>query len=756
MKQTKYILAAALTMLALGCNKEQVAVDGTPDGEEVAVTFAAELPGTITKAIGDGLTAKNLSVAVYDDASNAAGTHIVALDKTAVFDALHTTVEYSLVKGKTYHFIFWAQAEGAPYTFDPETKKVAINYTGAANDEKRDAFYAVKTLKVTGPATEPVQLHRPFAQVNFGTSDSAAATVAGVTPTASLFTATDAASSFDVFAGEGTDPVRISFTEATLPAERLTLKDGTSYTYLAMNYFIPAGKLNETHVSNLSATFKGASDDVVISVPSAKVQANYRTNIVGNLLTDQVVFNVEIVPAFEDEENIALNVVNAAALKAALAQGGTVKLEADITLGETVSVPAGKDVVLDLNGYKLNNTTDIWDYPTAADNNWSLLSVKGGKLTIKGNGTFTAKENDCYAVDVQDGGHVIIEDGEYVGNIHAVYVEEGTAEIRGGKYSVQQKYPDAAKADEFVLNCYDANRANGTAKIIVTGGEFVSFNPADCWAEGAHTNFLAPGYKTTKIGENYFVTKADVTPVANKAGFDDAVTAGSADQPMTVELHPNVTVELENGIANEGTKSRNLTVVGDGTQTFDVITKAISAEGGTLNYQRGSSFTFKNLTVQAGEGNFDGIVCDALTYENCTIKGKLTLYGKATFINCVFENTMANQYSIWTWGGTDVTFEDCTFNTNGKAILLYGQATATKPTNLTVSNCEFNDRNNGTANKAAIEIGNDYDATYNLVVNNITVNGFADGKNTGSKVWANKTSMDAAHLSVTIDGVKVL
>lgn len=754
MKQTKYILAAALAMLALGCNKEQVAVDGTPDGEEVAVTFAAELPGTITKAIGDGLTAKNLSVAVYDDASNAAGTHIVALDKTAVFDALHTTVEYSLVKGKTYHFIFWAQAEGAPYTFNPETKKVAIDYTGAANDEKRDAFYAVKTLKVTGPATEPVQLHRPFAQVNFGTSDSAAATDAGVTPTASLFTATDAASSFDVFAGEGTDPVRISFTEATLPAERLTLKDGTSYTYLAMNYFIPTGKLSETHVSNLSATFKGATDDVVISVPSAKVQANYRTNIVGNLLTDQVVFNVEIVPAFEDETTIDIeNITTAADLRTALANGHSAKLAADITIDETISVPAGKDVILDLNGHEINNTEDLWNETTG---DWSLVSVRGGSLTIKGDGILKAKENDCFAVDVQDGGHVIIEDGEYISNVHAVYVWVGTAEIRGGKYSVQQKYQDPAKADEFVLNCYDAHHRDGTAKIIVTGGEFVSFNPADCWAEGAHTNFLAPGYKTTKIGENYFVTKADVTPVANKAGFDDAVTAGSADQPMTVELHPNVTVELENGIANEGTKSRNLTVVGDGTQTFDVITKAISAEGGTLNYQRGSSFTFKNLTVQAGEGNFDGIVCDALTYENCTIKGKLTLYGKATFINCVFENTMANQYSIWTWGGTDVTFEDCTFNTNGKAILLYGQATATKPTNLTVSNCEFNDRNNGTANKAAIEIGNDYDATYNLVVNNITVNGFADGKNTGSKVWANKTSMDAAHLSVTIDGVKVL
>ena len=67
------------------------------------------------------------------------------------------------------------------------------------------------------------------------------------------------------------------------------------------------------------------------------------------------------------------------------------------------------------------------------------------------------------------------------------------------------------------------------------------------------------------------------------------------------------------------------------------------------------------------EGNFDGIVCDELTYYNCTITGKLALYGKATFINCTFENDMANQYSIWTWGGTEVQFEGCTCNTKGQA-----------------------------------------------------------------------------------------
>ena len=261
-------------------------------------------------------------------------------------------------------------------------------------------------------------------------------------------------------------------------------------------------------------------------------------------------------------------------------------------------------------------------------------------------------------------------------------------------------------------------------------------------------------YENDSFGNTYDKDAAYPVIVSNQQQANDAIT-NAADKKANISIAPGQTITLDNGIANEGDKSRDITFSGDGSQTVDVITNAVSAEGGQLNYQRGSSFTFENLTIQAGEGSFDGIVCDELTYKDCTIKGKLTLYGKATFINCTFENDMADQYSIWTWGGTDVTFEGCTFNTNGKAILLYGQATESKPTNLVVNNCTFNDRNNGTAGKAAIEIGNDYNATYTLTVKNATVNGFADGKNTGSKLWANKNSMDAAHLTVTIDGSKV-
>ena len=261
-------------------------------------------------------------------------------------------------------------------------------------------------------------------------------------------------------------------------------------------------------------------------------------------------------------------------------------------------------------------------------------------------------------------------------------------------------------------------------------------------------------YEKDSFDEKYDEDAAYPVVVSNQEQVNDAIT-DAANKKATIVMPANTTFTLDNGIAHEGDKSRDVTFVGDGTQTVDVITNAVSAEGGQLNYQRGSTFTFENMTIQAGEGDFDGVVCNELTYKNCTIKGKLTLFGKATFINCVFENDMANQYSIWTWGGTDVTFEGCTFNTNGKAILLYGGADGKNPTNLVVNNCVFNDRKNGAAGKAAIEIGNDYNATYTLTVNNATVNGFADGKNTGSKLWANKNSMDAAHLTVTINGAKV-
>ena len=200
--------------------------------------------------------------------------------------------------------------------------------------------------------------------------------------------------------------------------------------------------------------------------------------------------------------------------------GDTIKLLADIDLSQTITV--NKTITLNMNGKKLYNTSDLWDKPTT-DNNWSLISVRGsGNLTITGNGTFAAKENDCYAVDVQESATVTIKNGTFIGNIHAVYVFAGTANVEGGTYSVQQKYPDSAKGDEFVLNCYDANRANGTARINVTGGTFKNFNPADNKAEGEGNNFadnsLVVQKNNTVQNNDYYVGNAanEVIAAASK------------------------------------------------------------------------------------------------------------------------------------------------------------------------------------------------------------------------------------------------
>lgn len=540
MNKFKYFAAAALTLLAVSCNKEQVTE--VPDGQMVDVTFTAALPGEMaTKAIGDGQTAKTLYVSVYenDDAKTK-----LELDKTATFTDLKTQVTFSLVKGKTYNFVFWAQAaEGAPYDIT-DLKNIKISYEGAvANDENRDAFYATrKELKVNGALTETIKLYRPFAQVNFGTADYDAAVAAGVEPVKSVFTATDVATVFDTFEAEGKEAKDVvTFTESALPGETLVTKAG-DYKWMTMNYILPMGKQDAKHISNVTAEFIPETGITVkASSPQTPVQNNYRTNILGNLLTSQVIFNIEIVPIFNEPDNDIdiVNVKNEASLKALFATGGEATLAADLDLGETVSVAAGKEVTLDLNGKTIKNTADLWDAPIKEANNWSLFSVKGGSLTIKGAGTLQAKENDCYAVDVQKGGKVIIEDGTYVGNIHAVYVNEGTAEIKGGKYSIQQTYPDAGKAYGFVLNCYDKNYKNGTAKIIVSGGEFEKFNPADCVAEVAHTNFVAEGYMSVEAEEGVWTVVRGTKPVVMttaelRATLTAFTSAGSGDNVIEI------------------------------------------------------------------------------------------------------------------------------------------------------------------------------------------------------------------------------
>ena len=296
----------------------------------------------------------------------------------------------------------------------------------------------------------------------------------------------------------------VTFALADIPTEKLTV-DGVDYVYLEMNYMLaPAEK------TLIDATFSvnDADGEInTINFSNVPIQRNWRTNIVGNLLTSTVDFNVIIDPEYTGEYNDEYKevVVGTAAQlldAAATMTNGKIILSSDIKdLASQITFSQPGSKILDLNGKTISNDTDIWNTRTDA---WSLVSVQAGELTITGNGTLKAKEDDEFAVDVRNGASVTIEDGTFIGNISAVYVYEGTGNIKGGTYSIQQV--DAAKQYDFTLNLYDANRTAGTAAITVTGGSFYKFNPGDNAAEGANTNFLADGYTAAESGDYYVVS----------------------------------------------------------------------------------------------------------------------------------------------------------------------------------------------------------------------------------------------------------
>lgn len=742
-KLLKSFAAAAMSVLALACAKEPV----TGDGQTVEATFSVDVPGVgvSTKGLSDAASVNELVFDAFrtqnDTVSIKGFRQVVAVENG------RATIQVKLIKGQNYRFVFWAQKANNGYYNTDNLSHITVDYSKAlANDSSLDAFFAKEEVSnVQNPLSKTIILKRPFAQVNYVTKEELGE---GLHIEQSQITVKNALTSFNPLKNKLSGAKDVTFNYNAVPTVKLLI-GGIEYNYLA-TAFILAKNDNSKDIVDVEAKFKANKGySVTVSTPGLPCQRNYRTNVIGNFMSVDGTYNVEIDSAFKGD-------LQSDYVENALNSGQVVTLTEDYSLPEGsggVAVPSGKTSVLNLNGKKFENRN-------GDKNNKAALQVRG-MLTINGDGDVICEGGaDNNAVLVEDGGHLIINGGTYYVEKDAngksnstIYARKAcTIEINGGVFSAE---PNAEGKTPYVLNQADDLTVNCFS---VKGGIFVGFNPADVnECHGKVTSFVAEGYRAVEITyEGKQAWKVEEIPaVTTHEDFNSAITSASAGVSATIKLASNMTAVLDNGIANEGDKSRNITFVGDGTQTFDVITKATNAEGGMLNYQRGSSFTFKNMSIKAGEGNFDGVVCDELVYENCTITGKLTLYGKATFVNCVFENTMANQYSIWTWGGTDVKFDKCTFNTNGKAILLYGQATEAKPTNLIVTNCTLNDRKNGAAGKAAIEIGNDYNATYNLTISDCVINGFAEGKNTGSKTWANKNNMDAAHLSVTIDRVKI-
>lgn len=330
-KILSFAFALAAVSFAVSCNKETAATVETE-----TVTFSIELPGAIqSKAIADGEKAKTLYYATYTKE----GKQLPSLSNTtdgADISGKTATVTLQLVKDIPYHVVFWAQDKDCQaFTFDWANATMTVSYDGAANDDLRDAFYAVvNNVVMANGASLPtgdldgngqveefssVNLKRPFAQINFGTAQNDYDSVTEYYDVASVDAGMKSAFVCSAqlpnvlnlldrsVSDDASAYVSANFTATKIPNDPYTIEVNKEiYRYVAMNYVLAGDTPIE--IDEVTATFtyrapNSTADDInrPITVFNVPILRNYRTNIIGDLFTVDTKIEVVVVPNFDDD-----------------------------------------------------------------------------------------------------------------------------------------------------------------------------------------------------------------------------------------------------------------------------------------------------------------------------------------------------------------------------------------------------------------------------------------------------------------------
>ena len=504
MKKILYLTAAAaVSLFAASCSNDDVP-EQTAGG---MTTFRVQLPEQLaSRAFGDGQSAQNLYVAIYDataaaDAqplfSNFPGGDANGMSVTK-FDNLTATVTVDLVKNKTYNIVLWAQqptmaATGGAFTFSPTNRNITVDYTKlSCNDENADAFYSYETYISSPTANKTFKLYRPFAQINIGTDDLATAATAGLSVPEAGMTATGVANVLDLTTGSATGDVTVNYVAKALPTTTdgafPVTATGKTYSYLTMGYvLVPAAKTAKG-TTNVSLVIPNGPQSPFATYDNVPVQANYRTNIYGSLLTNPEVFNVEIVPDFAgtyDKEIVAVSTTSefTTALANAkdgdvirptssidLASSGTLNVNNDIT----IDVPEGVTVTTARQGDNANilvaagKTLHLTGKGTLSGDN--RIVDTSGNLVVDGPTFNTSTPYKGAAISVNKGGNLTFNSGTVNAGLISLWVE-GDATINGGTISSTSTNQNKNPEGQSVWS-YSVKAVGPQAHIVINDGVF--------------------------------------------------------------------------------------------------------------------------------------------------------------------------------------------------------------------------------------------------------------------------------------------
>ena len=275
-----------LMMLALMVVGIQSCSDDLQETGDVEVSFTATLPtDTRTRSFGKAEQVNTLVVGIFkkgvsDEHTNSGGSWSYYETDRKFFPISGTSIDVSLslAQNQTYSFVFWAYDSSQNiYDIDDLTAikmNTLPNPITFSEAEASDAFFATEEdITITGSNSYPIELVRPLAQINVGTTG---------TPMQASFTAKSAPDTFHPFTNTVSGTVDFTWNFSDTTTETFSA-DGTAYNYLAMGYlFAP------TTAMQIAAklTLTDGENSKTVEFPKVEIEANQRSNIAGGFTAE--------------------------------------------------------------------------------------------------------------------------------------------------------------------------------------------------------------------------------------------------------------------------------------------------------------------------------------------------------------------------------------------------------------------------------------------------------------------------------------
>ena len=494
----KFISALAVVFAIAASYSCQREVDYITDpAQAVTVTYSVSLDQVqktkATLAELDALAVDKLFYSVYQ--SN--GTAFNAIAHSDYHGSVALTgntaeLQFKLIQGETYKLVFWAQ-KGDSYITSAVTKdsplgEISIDYTACDSyAADRDAFTAWDEITLD-PVTQgadfatsfskEIHLKRPFAQVNFGTDDAAQAAAQGYVASKVQVIVKQAATKFNALTGVASEPVDASFKEVALPETPVEFDiNNATYTRVAKAYVLPVGTFTVTQdgtsaaissplsttpeVSMILSVKKG--ENVLALDPRSRantsIRSNYRTNLLGHLITTDATFNVVVDNDYDGStDHISIVSLGNATGSNAITMGEDETVSSNINFGDH---PVTLDATMTIDG-DVTITSNDSNAAATITVNAPIVVTTGSTLTLEGVTIDPASTNAT--ITIQPGATVIVNGG--------TYTADGDHDLFD---LLTNSNPNPAPAKP---GMHFAHGADGD-QLIIRGGVFTGFDPSD-------------------------------------------------------------------------------------------------------------------------------------------------------------------------------------------------------------------------------------------------------------------------------------